>query len=134
MSACRSAAYLMDQWLGAHCCDVLVSSSGQRFQGEGERIEAFRVALAAARSDCGVQVLDAGQGLHAPTVAAVGRLLTRQPWIAAVYSVGGANAAIRAAFEQAGRSQALAGTPRQALAGTPSQTTAAHDTTDKGRN
>ncbi|MCW5260501.1 FtsQ-type POTRA domain-containing protein [Verminephrobacter eiseniae] len=31
-------------------------------------------------------------------------------------------------------SQALAGTPSQALAGTPSQTTAAHDTTDKGRN
>ena len=57
----------------------------------------------ATRPDCGVQVLDAGQGLHAPTVAAVGRLLARQPGIAAVYSVGGANAAIRAAFEQAGR-------------------------------
>ncbi len=99
----QTAAYLVDQWLGAQGCDVLVSSSGQRFQGEGERIEAFREALAAMRPDCGVQVLDAGQGLHAPTVVAVGRLLARQLGVAAVYSVGGANAAIRAAFEQAGR-------------------------------
>lgn len=99
----QTAAYLMDQWLGLQAVDVLVSTSGQRFQGEGERIEAFRDALAATRPDCGVQVLDAGQGLHGPTAAAVGRLLARQPGIEAVYSVGGANAAIRAAFDKAGR-------------------------------
>lgn len=99
----QTAAYLMDQWLGPQAGDVLVSSSGQRFQGEGERIEAFRAALSARRAGVAVHVLDAGQGLHRPTVAAVGRLLAREPSVDAVYSVGGANAAIRTAFERAGR-------------------------------
>src|SRR6218665_4078881 len=62
----QTAAYLMDRWLGAHCCDVLVSSSGQRFQGEGERIEAFRVALAAARSPSRAHPLDAGRAPPPP--------------------------------------------------------------------
>jgi LacI family transcriptional regulator len=82
---------------------MLVSSSGQRFQGEGDRIEAFVQAWATARPGCRVCVLDAGHGLHAPTMAAVGRLLARHPDVAAVYSVGGANAAILAAFERARR-------------------------------
>lgn len=99
----QTAAYLMDQWLGPQMVDVLVSTSGQRFHGESERIEAFRVAFAAARTDCGVHVLDAGHGLHGPTARAVERLLVCQPGIEAVYSVGGANAAIRSAFERAGR-------------------------------
>lgn len=100
----QTAAYLMDQWLGPQGCDVLVSSSGHRFQGEGVRIDAFCEALAATRPGCGVHVLDAGQGLHTPTAMAVGRLLAVQPQVAAVYSVGGANTAIQVAFEQAKRS------------------------------
>ena len=102
-SAGQTAAYLMVQWMGAGPVDVLVSSSGQRFQGEEARIHAFAQALAHSRPSCKVHVLDAGQGLHGPTVAAVGRLLARQPAVAAVYSVGGANAAILAAFDKAGR-------------------------------
>jgi len=102
-SAGRTAAYLMGQWLGATPAGILVSSSGQRFQGEGERIKAFVQAFETARPACGVRVLDAGQGLQAPTVAAVGRLLVRYSDVAAVYSVGGANAAILAAFDRARR-------------------------------
>ena len=99
----QTAAYLMGQWLGATPAGVLVSSSGQQFQGEGERIEAFVQAWATARPASRVQVLDTGLGLHAPTVKAVGRLLARNLDVAAVYSVGGANAAILSAFEQARR-------------------------------
>lgn len=99
----QTAAYLMGQWLGNSPVDVLVSSSGQRFQGEEERIEAFAQALATVQPACRVQVLDTGQGLHEPTVMAVSALLARNPQVAAVYSVGGANAAILAAFEQAKR-------------------------------
>jgi LacI family transcriptional regulator len=103
----QTAAYLMAQWLGPQTqgtpVDVLVSSSGQRFQGEEERIQAFVQALAQQRPACTVHVLDTGLGLYGPTVAAVGRLLRQQPGAAAVYSVGGANAAILAAFDQAQR-------------------------------
>lgn len=99
----QTAAYLMGQWLGPTDVGVLVSSSGAHFQGEGERVAAFVEALAVERQGCGVHVLDAGQGLHGPTAKAVGRLLAQQPGIEAVYSVGGANAAILSAFKEAGR-------------------------------
>lgn len=103
----QTAAYLMAQWVGAAAsparCDVLVSSSGQRFQGEDERIQAFVEALAQHQPACKVHILDTGRGLYAPTVKAVGHLLARQPAVAAVYSVGGANAAILDAFARAQR-------------------------------
>ncbi len=102
-SAGLTAAYLMHHWLGAEAADVLVSSSDRRFQGEGERIDAFIEAWQAARPSSRVRVVTAGHGLHAPTVAAVSRLLARHPSVAATYSVGGANAAILTAFERAGR-------------------------------
>ena len=86
----ETAAYLMGQWIGDASVDVLVSSSGQRFEGEGERIDAFVHAMAASRPACKVHVLDAGKGLYGPTVSAVGRLLLKQAHVAAVYSVGGA--------------------------------------------
>lgn len=99
----ETAAYLMAQWIGPESVDVLVSSSGQRFQGEDERIRAFMDALTSDRPSCNVHVLDAGQGLHGPTAAAVGRLLLKESSVSAVYSVGGANAAILAAFDLANR-------------------------------
>ena len=102
-SAGLTAAYLMHHWLGAESADVLVSSSDRRFLGEGERIAAFVEAWRAARPTSRVRVVTAGHGLHAPTVAAVARLLARHPGVAATYSVGGANAAILTAFERAGR-------------------------------
>jgi LacI family transcriptional regulator len=102
-SAGLTAAYLMHQWLGTATADVLVSSSGPRFLGEGERIAAFVEAWKEARPRSRVRVVTAGHGLHAPTAAAVARLLARHPQVAATYSVGGANAGILAAFDRAGR-------------------------------
>jgi LacI family transcriptional regulator len=104
----QTAAYLTDQWLGPSALedvptDVLVSSSGPHFQGEGERIAAFIQALGCSRPASRAHVMDTGHGLHAPTREAVGQLLACCPTITAVYSVGGANAAILAAFEAAGR-------------------------------
>ncbi len=99
----ETAAYLMAQWLGSLKLDVLVSSSGQHFQGEDERIQAFTQTLAVAKPGCMVHVLDSGRGLHGPTAASVEGLLASQPAVSAVYSVGGANAAILAAFDQARR-------------------------------
>jgi LacI family transcriptional regulator len=100
----QTAAYLMAQrlqpaWPG----DVLVSSSGAHFQGEGERIDAFVQTLARLHPACHAQVIDTGQGLHTPTRTAVERVLAERPEIVAVYSVGGANLAILDAFERAGR-------------------------------
>lgn len=100
----ETAAYLMAQWLAGRPADLLVSSSGQRFLGEGERIEAFRESIATLAPACQLHVLDCGLGLHGPTEAAVSQLLASQPGLAAVYSVGGANRAILSAFERAGRS------------------------------
>jgi LacI family transcriptional regulator len=104
----QTAAYLTDQWLGSSALerapvDVLVSSSGAHFQGEGERIDAFVRALGRTRPASRILVMDTGHGLHAPTREAVGTLLASQPALAAVYSVGGANAAILAAFDAAAR-------------------------------
>ena len=99
----QTAAYLIGQWLGPAPAEVLVSSSGPHFQGEEARIAAFVEAMAASQPSRRVHVLDAGQGLHNPTAAAVGRLLARHPGVSAVYSVGGANAAILATFERARR-------------------------------
>jgi LacI family transcriptional regulator len=98
-SAGLTAAYLMHHWLGAETADVLVSSSDRRFLGEGERIAAFIEGWKSARPLSRVRIVTAGHGLHAPTVAAVSRLLARHPHVAATYSVGGANAGILAAFD-----------------------------------
>ena len=102
-SAGLTAAYLMHHWLGAGTADVLVSSSGRRFLGEGERIAAFVEGWKGARPPGRVHVVTAGRGLHDATVAAVSRALARHPEVAAVYSVGGANAGILEAFERARR-------------------------------
>ena len=98
-AACLMAQVLHPAWPG----DVLVSSSGAQFQGEGERIGAFVQTLARLHPTCRPLVIDTGQGLHSPTRMAVGRVLEAQPGIVAAYSVGGANLAILEAFDRAGR-------------------------------
>ncbi|KDB53065.1 regulatory protein LacI [Sphaerotilus natans subsp. natans DSM 6575] len=102
-AAGRTAAWLMAPWLRVAGGEVLLSSSGPRFRGEIERIEAFVEALGLQAPRSRVHLLDDGQGLHAPTVAGVRRLLVAHDRVSAVYSVGGANAAILEAFDWAGR-------------------------------
>lgn len=83
---------------------MLVSLSSTRFRGEEEREAGFAAALRTHYPL--LQAVDAseGLGLHAATAALVLERLQQWPEICAVYSIGGANAAILPAFAQAGRS------------------------------
>ncbi len=104
-AAGQTAAYLLGQWLGPDtCAGVLVSLSSTRFRGEEEREAGFTAALRAHYPL--LQAVDAseGLGLHAATAALVLERLRQRPEICAVYSIGGANAAVLQAFAQAGRS------------------------------
>lgn len=100
-AAGHTAAYLLGQWLGTHStAGVLVSLSSTRFRGEGEREAAFAEAL--QRNYPLLQRVDAseGLGLHKATVSLVRQRLKAHPQVCAVYSIGGANAAILEAFAQ----------------------------------
>jgi LacI family transcriptional regulator len=99
----QTAAYLMAQWLGPEAAEVLVSSSGSHFLGEGQRVRAFSETLGRLRPDCAVHVQHDGKGLFDSTLASATRVLHQRPHLAAVYSVGGANAAVVRAFAQSGR-------------------------------
>lgn len=100
-AAGQTAAYLLGQWLGPDStAGVLVSLSSTRFRGEGEREAAFAEALRCHFPL--LQRVDASeaQGLHEATASLVRRRLKAHPEVCAVYSIGGANAAILQAFAQ----------------------------------
>ncbi|MBS1695863.1 MAG: LacI family DNA-binding transcriptional regulator [Actinobacteria bacterium] len=96
-----TAAYLMDQWLGPDPSDVLITLSRTVFRGEGEREVGFRSALRGSGRAI-VEVSDS-DGIDATNERLVLQALRDHPGVAAVYSVGGGNAATVAAFEQLGR-------------------------------
>jgi LacI family transcriptional regulator len=95
-AAGATAAYLIGQWLGRRAGNVLVTMSDDRFRGEEERALSFRRAL--RESNPRLNLIDAsgGHGLDAETEARVMRAigLSGEQKIAAVYSMGGGNAAI----------------------------------------
>lgn len=104
VAAGQTAAYLLGQWLGASTrAGVLVSLSSTRFRGEEEREAGFVAALRAHYPL--LQPVDASEGLgqHAATAALVLQRLRAHPDVCAVYSIGGANAAILQAFAEAKR-------------------------------
>jgi LacI family transcriptional regulator len=96
-----TAAYLMDQWLGSAPADVLITLSRNSFRGEAEREVGFRAAL--RKSGRGIVEVSDSDGIDATNERLVLDALERHPEVAAVYSVGGGNAATVAAFEQLGR-------------------------------
>ncbi|MCV7173244.1 MULTISPECIES: LacI family DNA-binding transcriptional regulator [Mycolicibacterium] len=96
-----TAAYLMDQWLGASRSDVLITLSRTVFRGEGEREVGFRSALRG--SGRGIVEVSDSDGIDATNERLVLEALDRHPAIEAVYSVGGGNTATVAAFEKVGR-------------------------------
>ncbi|MEY8877362.1 MAG: LacI family DNA-binding transcriptional regulator [Leptothrix sp. (in: b-proteobacteria)] len=103
-AAGETAAYLVGQWLGgARRAGVLVSLSSVRFRGEEEREIGFRQAMRRDHPRIAIHDVSEGRGVHERTVRLVRARLQQQPELAAVYSVGGANAAILDAFEQLGR-------------------------------
>jgi LacI family transcriptional regulator len=107
-AAGQTAAYLLGQWLGQRLgpkrhCSVLVSLSSTRFRGEEEREASFTDALRQYFPQLKQVDASEGLGLHEATAAVVRARLQEHPNIHAVYSIGGANAAILEAFSQANR-------------------------------
>jgi LacI family transcriptional regulator len=96
-----TAAYLMDQWLGSAPGDVLITLSRNIFRGEAEREAGFRTAF--RKSGRGIVEVSDSDGIDATNERLVLDALERHPDVAAVYSVGGGNAATVAAFEKLGR-------------------------------
>lgn len=102
-AAGHTAAYLVAQWLGGGtptATGVLISTSSNRFRSEEERGIGFRQAIRDRYLSLTVYEVSEGLGLHDATVALVRQRLRLCPEIAAVYSIGGANAAILEAFAQ----------------------------------
>ncbi|KXP06567.1 LacI family DNA-binding transcriptional regulator [Tsukamurella pseudospumae] len=102
-AAGATAAHLMEQWAGGTPGVLLVVTSGRLFRGEEERETGFRAAV--RRTDPGRRIVgieDTG-GLDGACRREVGAVLAREPDIAGVYSPGGGNRGIVAAFDDAGR-------------------------------
>jgi len=107
-AAGATAAYLVSQWLGSQRPgNVLVTLSRGSFRGEEEREMGFRTAMRRIAPDRTLvevnetDVLDST--MHGLALAA----LKQEPEITAVYSIGGGNQAIVAAFDALNRSCAV---------------------------
>ncbi|SDP38942.1 LacI family transcriptional regulator [Rhodoferax sp. OV413] len=102
-AAGHTAAYLVAQWLGPATqapAGVLISISSNHFRGEEEREIGFRQAIRDRYPHIAVHEVSEGLGLHEATVGLVRQRLRLCPEVQAVYSIGGANAAILEAFAQ----------------------------------
>lgn len=107
-AAGETAACLVGHWLGAgrrpRKQQVLVTLSSNRFHGEEEREIGFRRALRERHRHLSIVDVSEGHGIDGATGTLVRQALADHPAIAAVYSIGGGNAAIVQAFARAGRS------------------------------
>ncbi len=102
-AAGSTAAYLVDRMLGEHPGDVLIALSRSVFRGEEEREIGFRATMRQRRTGRALFELTDTDGLDVAVRESALQLLLQQPGITAVYSVGGGNTAILAAFAAAGR-------------------------------
>lgn len=102
-AAGETAAYLVGRLLGPSGGKVLVTLSSGRFRGEEEREIGFRRVIRAHYPSIGIIEISEGHGTDAATGSLVAAALASEPAINAVYSVGGGNRAVLAAFEAAGR-------------------------------
>jgi LacI family transcriptional regulator len=102
-AAGATAAYLITSTAGPQPGPVLMSLSSSTFHGEEEREAGFRATMAELAGDRRLVAVTETDGLDAGTLAAVTRALTEEPGIDAVYSIGGGNAAVLAAFQARGR-------------------------------
>ncbi|PRY12611.1 LacI family DNA-binding transcriptional regulator [Kineococcus rhizosphaerae] len=101
-AAGATAAYLLTA-VAPGSGGVLVSLSRSTFRGEGDREQGFRAALRELAPGVPVHVVEGGDGLEDSTRASVAQVLAGEPGIDAVYSAGGGNRAVLAAFDDAGR-------------------------------
>ncbi|WP_245413712.1 substrate-binding domain-containing protein [Fulvimarina endophytica] len=93
-----SAAHLMGHMLGGTPAGVLLNLSSASFAGETERVAGFRDVLTRRFPALTVETVSEGHGVHRETFQHVVEALSRNPALTAVYSAGGANAAILEAF------------------------------------
>jgi LacI family transcriptional regulator len=101
-AAGETAAYLMGEYLG-NGGHALVTLSSSRFRGEEEREIGFRRTIRECFPAIGITEISEGHGTDAATGTLVAEALSRDPSINAVYSIGGGNRAVLAAFEAADR-------------------------------
>lgn len=94
-----TAAYLIGHWLGRRASNVLVTRSNERFRGEEEREASFRATLRELYAHLTPIDASGGQGLDAETEERVRKAAGAGQKIAAVYSMGGGNAAILRALK-----------------------------------
>ncbi len=98
-AAGETAAYLIGQWMGSKTGKILLTLSSTRFRGEEEREAGFKQALRAHYPHLSTVDISEGFGRDRATGILVREALAHEPDICGVYSIGGGNAAIVAAFE-----------------------------------
>jgi LacI family transcriptional regulator len=106
-AAGATAAYLIGQWLGERPGNILVTLSRSSFRGEEEREMGFRAALRAMSPPRALVDITETDGLDETMRDLVRTTLSRDPDIAAVYSIGGGNSAIVATFDEVRRDYAV---------------------------
>jgi LacI family transcriptional regulator len=102
-AAGETAAYLIGEFLGTDGGKVLVTLSSGRFRGEEEREIGFRRVIRARYPAIGITEISEGHGTDAATGTLAAAALAADPAINAVYSIGGGNRAVLAAFDAAKR-------------------------------
>ncbi|MDK4742351.1 LacI family DNA-binding transcriptional regulator [Rhizobium sp. CNPSo 3464] len=102
-AAGETAAYLVGNYFAGAAARVLVTLSSGRFRGEEEREIGFRRVLRERYPQIGVAEISEGHGADAATGILAARAIAADATINAVYSIGGGNRAVLAAFEEAGR-------------------------------
>jgi LacI family transcriptional regulator len=102
-AAGQTAAYLIGKYVGAAPGDVLVSLSSSGFRGEGEREAGFRQAMQSLFPDIGIVEVSGGFGRDDVTGSLALAALRANAGVRAVYSIGGGNRAVLAAFKTLGR-------------------------------
>ena len=94
-----AAAYLINQWLGERDNRVLVALSRTVFRGEEEREVGFRSAIRERWPHRALTEITDSDGLDSSVYRLTLDVLDRHPDVEAVYSIGGGNRAILAAFD-----------------------------------
>jgi LacI family transcriptional regulator len=102
-AAGATAAYLLTRWLRDEPGSVLITLSGTAFLGEGEREMGFRDTMAQLQPQRRLVDVTEGGGLDHTQRDLVLSVLTGDPDVRAVYSIGGGNDATVAAFDALNR-------------------------------
>lgn len=102
-AAGATAAYLLTQMSSGSPAPVLVTLSSTSFRGEEEREAGFRSAMRTMAPGRVLREVSETDGLDVSMLRAVGEVLDAEPDLDAVYSIGGGNTAVLAAFDARGR-------------------------------